>query len=241
MKKYKILLGLTTTPDSDWRSKVEECRKFDIQEIALFPTSINLENRKELYNLLEDSPVKSIPHVHLRTDMKIDELDYLVEKFNTKVFNIHSNQDVHKFLEEFGEYTPNIYVENNPDLIPDNDELRKYGGLCVDFSHWQDSIMRGEDNVISKMQEAVIKFKIGCSHISAVDSVIQKSQDTKFSNIIYEGYSKHSFSNLNEFDYIKKFVKYLPELISLELENTFADQLKVKKYLEEIINNYKKL
>jgi len=38
MGKRNILLGLTTTPRSDWRGKVEEIKKFKIKELALFPT-----------------------------------------------------------------------------------------------------------------------------------------------------------------------------------------------------------
>jgi hypothetical protein len=239
-KKIKILLGLTTTPGSDWRGKAKECKKFNIQEIALFVTSIDIKERKELYELLENSPVKSIPHVHLRTDMKKEELDYLVKKFKTKVFNIHSVQDVHKFSEYLGEHTSNVYVENSPSHVPYTKEFEKYGGVCIDFSHWEDSIMRGRKEIDLKMKKAIKKFKVGCSHISAVGSEIHKMRDAKFPEIIYEDYSKHTFSNLSEFDYIKKFIKYLPALVSLELENSFSEQVEVKKYLENIIDDYQK-
>lgn len=235
MSKHKILLGLTTTPGSDWRGKVEECKKFNIQEIAIFPTSINFEDRKELYKLLENSPVKSIPHVHMRNDMEKGELDYLVEKFHTKVFNIHSNKDVHPFTKDYGRHIPNIYVENAV-LVPEMEELEKYGGMCIDFSHWQDAILKNEQANNSKMKEAAQKFKVGCSHVSAVAPVMKKIADTQFPEIIYEEYSTHTLSDLSEMDYVKNFLPYLPELISIELENSFEEQLKVKKYLEELIN-----
>lgn len=230
----KILLGLTTTPDSDWRGKVEECKKFDIKEIALFPTSINFENRQELYKLLENSPVKNIPHVHLRTDMDMDELDYLTEKFHTQVFNIHPRKDIHPFTKNYGRHVPNIYVEN-ADMAPEMEELEKCGGICIDFSHWQDVILRKDQEHVSRMQEAVKKFKIGCSHISAVGSILKKVQDTKYPEIIYETYGKHILSDLKELNYMKNFLEYIPEFVSIELENSFEEQLKVKKYLEDLI------
>ncbi|HAT74608.1 MAG TPA: hypothetical protein DCS28_01010 [Candidatus Moranbacteria bacterium] len=236
MPNHKILLGLTTTPDSDWRKKIEECKKFDIQEIALFPTAIGFESRQELYRLLENSPVKNIPHVHLRNDMEKEELDYLVEKFHTQVFNIHPRKNVHPFTNDYEKHIPNIYVENS-EVAPEIEELEKYGGLCVDFSHWQDAVLKNDQEHISKMQEAVGKFKIGCSHISGVGSVLEKFQDAKFPEIIYEGYSKHTLSELKELDYMKNFIQYLPELVSIELENSFEEQLKVKKYLEDLISN----
>ncbi len=33
-----------------------------------------------------------------------------------------------------------------------------------------------------------------------------------------------------------EYVSYLPKYVSIELENSFKDQLEVIKYLEEIIN-----
>ncbi|MDD5464316.1 MAG: hypothetical protein PHP62_04145, partial [Candidatus Moranbacteria bacterium] len=68
--KHEILLGLTTTPKSDWRGKVEEMKKFGIKQIALFPTFLKIDDRKELYKLLEDIDGLEIPHVHLRDDFK---------------------------------------------------------------------------------------------------------------------------------------------------------------------------
>ena len=238
MPNHKILLGLTTTQGSDWKRKVEECRKFNIQEIALFPTSVNFESRKELYKLLENSPVKSIPHVHLRNDMEIEELDYLTERFHTQVFNIHPRKDVHPFTNDYGKHIPNIYVENSS-FVPEIEELKKWGGLCIDFSHWQDEVQKNNQSQIMVMQEAARKFKIGCSHVSAVGDKLIKVQDVKFPEVFYEGYSKHVLSDLKELDYMKNFIAYIPEFVSIELENSFEEQLKVKKYLEDLINNKK--
>mgnify|MGYP000054681782 CR=1 FL=1 len=50
--KHEILLGLTTTPNSDWKGKVEEMKKFGIKKIALFPTFLPIEKRKEFENNL---------------------------------------------------------------------------------------------------------------------------------------------------------------------------------------------
>lgn len=234
MLKHKILLGLTTTPGSDWKEKVKECEKFSIQEIALFPTSLDFEKRKELYALLENSPVKSIPHVHLRTDMEIEELDYLANKFGTQIFNIHPRKNIHSFAVDFGKYAPLIYIENVGE-VPEAEELDEFGGLCVDFSHWQDEILKNNSKYVSEMEGAVKKYRIGCSHISGVVSTLGNIRDTKFSEVIYETYGRHTVKDLNEINYIKNFIKYLPDIISIELENSFEEQLKVKEYLEKII------
>lgn len=234
MQKHKILLGLTTTSGSGWRGKVAECQKFNIKEIALFLTGIGFAERRELYGLLENSPVKSIPHVHLRSDMQIGELDYLTQKFQTQVFNIHPKKDVYGSVGDWDRYKQNIFVENST-VTPEQEELERCGGICIDFSHWQDWIILEKEENVSKMEEAAQKFKIGCCHVSAVGNALIKTQDQIHPEITYENYSKHTFSDLKEFDYIKNFIEYLPELISLELENSFAEQLEAKKYLTELI------
>ncbi|MDZ4384981.1 MAG: hypothetical protein U0944_01030, partial [Candidatus Moranbacteria bacterium] len=88
MAERQILLGLTTTLGSDWRMKAEEIDRLGIKELALFLTCLGSEDRRELYGLLENTSLESIPHVHLRDDMELWELDYLVEKYHTQVFNI---------------------------------------------------------------------------------------------------------------------------------------------------------
>lgn len=34
---------------------------------------------------------------------------------------------------------------------------------------------------------------------------------------------------------MKNFIQYVPELVNIELENSFEEQLKAKKYLEDLI------
>ena len=49
-------------------------------------------------------------------------------------------------------------------------------------------------------------------------------------------YSHHYSYRMADLDYMKKFVKYLPDYISIELQNSFKEQIEIKKYLESIIN-----
>ncbi len=94
-----ILLGLTTiTVGGEWKKKVKEIDELGVKEIALFPTGLNIAERKELYQLLENTKLEKIPHVHLRDDMKCDELDYLVNRFKAEVFNVHSEKSTKPVL-----------------------------------------------------------------------------------------------------------------------------------------------
>lgn len=232
MKDKKILLGLTTTSLSDWREKIKEIKFYNIKEIALFPTVLPRKERKELYQLLEKSPLKEIPHVHLRNDMEIWELDYFVKKYQTKVFNIHPTKE-YPLLLNYAEYVKKIYIENTEET-PADEELEKFGGLCPDFSHWEKfSILIGSD-YDQKMNHLAKNYKIGCCHISSVRNVANKITFVK--KLALKGRS-HFLKKLSDLDYMKKYLDYLPEIISIELENSFKEQLKAKEYLEKIINN----
>jgi len=229
-----ILPGLTTTPDSDWREKTSEIDKLGLKEIALFPTFIGSEDRKELYNLLEKTKLKSIPHVHLRDeDMEEWELDLLINKYSCKFFNIHPNA-VKIF--QYKKYLKMMYVENLQKI----DErffsaLDKVAGICLDVSHYEDYGVISGERGYENFSEVLKKYPIGCCHISAVKSVSQEAIDylTHEKSLVY---SYHKLSDLKELDYVKKYVQYLPEYVSIELENSFLEQIKVKEYLDKIIN-----
>ncbi|MFA5776987.1 MAG: hypothetical protein WC906_00925 [Parcubacteria group bacterium] len=228
MLEKKILLGLTTTPGSDWRNKIEEIKKFNIREVALFLGPLKKDKRKTIYRELEKIQI-SIPHVHARTDMDTEEFDYLAEKYGTKVFNIHSLKEF-PLIEniDFSKYYKKIYIEN-VHFIPDEKEIEMFGGLCIDFSHWENGKLTNWDGY-ENFEELAKKYPIGCCHISAITDSLVKWPE-------WSTYDSHNFKKIKEFDYIKKYLKYLPDIISIELENSFEEQLKVKEYLEKIINS----
>jgi hypothetical protein len=229
MGNKKILLGLTTTPDSDWREKIKEIDKFNIKEIALFLGPLEKDEREKVYKSLEEIKIKSIPHVHARTDMDAKEFDYLAENYGTGVFNIHSLKEFPLIKNiDFSKYCKKIYLEN-VHIIPNEAELKIFGGLCLDFSHWENGILT-KWKAYENFEELASKYPIGCAHISAITNNLIRWPE-------WSTYDSHNFKDLKEFDYIKKYKKYLPDIISIELENSFEEQLKVKGYLEKIINN----
>lgn len=231
----KIFVGLTTITPGEWRNKVKEIDELGLKEISLFPTNIDHESRRELYRLLEKTRLERIPHVHLRNDMTLPEIKYLIKRFKTKVFNIHSSLSIYPYTEECGKYAKIIYVENTGRL-PTADDLKKFSGLCVDFSHWENNILeKGEKSEYSlRLITLADDYKIGCNHVSAVKSEIQVSHDS-FSNMDFAGYDSHWLDNLKELDYVKKYADYLSDFISIELENPLTEQLEAKKYLEKIL------
>lgn len=230
MANKQILLGLTTTPGSDWREKINELNTFKIKEIALFPTFLKKEERRELYALLEKTVLRNIPYAHLRSDMDLQEMNYLIKNYQTRIFNIHSEKE-YPLVFDLSKFKRMIYVENT--MLPEENEFERFGGLCIDFSHWHDEKLRGNKNYDERMHSFTDKYKIGCCHISA----IKKSPivDPVIKNCLI--YASHKFDSLDEFDYMKEYKNYIPEIVSIELENSFEEQLRVKEYLEKIINS----
>ncbi len=230
---HTILLGLTTTPNSDWRAKIEEIKKFNLKEIALFPTCLEIEERKELYNLLEKTSIERIPHVHLRHDFEKWELDLLSNKYDTQLFNIHASTEALHLLEH-KKYRSQIYVEN---LYEVNDlffeVLDKCGGLCLDASHFEDYAYVQKLPHYEDLKKCIDKYKIGCCHVSAVSEPFEMFREPDGTD--RKIFSHHVVKHLTDLDYVQKYVQYLPKFISIELENSFEEQLKAKDYLEKII------
>lgn len=224
--KHEILLGLTTTPASDWRGKVEEMKKFGIKRIALFPTFLGIKDRKELYELLKQIEGLEIPHVHLRgQDMGTWEFELFEKKYRTQIYNIHEEEYKTEILQSFKD---KIYVENRYKYIS-REALDNHAGICVDFAHMEDG-RRRKRSPLDPIWETIDLYKIGCAHISAIK--------TNKWNLInwYRGFDRHFLKNLKEVDYVGQYRQYLPKYISLELENSFERQLEVKNYLEKMLN-----
>jgi len=225
----QILPTITTITPGKWRDKVKEVRRFKLKEIAVFPTCLNQEERKELFSLLEKTSVKRIPLVHLRNDMTIAEMDYLVKKFKTKVFNTHTSSE-YPFLQDYSKYRDVIYIEDVYTPF-DEEELKQFAGVCVDFSHLENDRLLNQEKYQHDI--AVIeRHRIGCGHISAIKDKIVRDEKN------YPRYSAHFLENLQEFDYLKRYpLKYFGEFLAIELENSIEEQLKVKEYLSTLIKN----
>ncbi len=223
----KILPTITTITPDKWREKLQEVEKFKLKEIAVFPTCLDKEQRKELFSLLEKTDVKSIPLVHLRGDMAPEELDYLVQKFQTKVFNIHPSRDNPLFY-DYPKYKNIIYIEDVYTPL-DEEELKQFAGVCVDLSHLENDRLLDHPKYQHDL-EVIEKHRVGCSHISAVKDVLVRDEQN------HQRYSTHFLEKLQELDYLKKYpLKYFGPYAAIELENTIEEQLKIKEYISTLI------
>lgn len=231
MQEKRFLLGLTTTPGSNWREKASEIQKFRIKEIALFPTFLKITERKELYSLLEKTCLKEIPHVHLRDDMEDWEIDFFIKKYQTEAFNIHTKKIDFSYSERFPELKNNFFVEN-PDILSEDffDLIKIYGGVCFDISHFYDFGFLQKHPSYQNFTDFLKKNRVGCCHISAI------SKNPRVDSMGFKNYSNHFLKELHEIDYVKDYIEHLPAFSSIELENSFEEQMEIKKRLEKFIN-----
>ena len=228
------MVGLTTITGDEWKNKVKEIDKLGIKELALFPTCLDVKQRKDLYKRLEKTGLKIIPHIHIRHDFESWEFDYLTKRYKTKVFNIHPYTEMIGLLGKNTKYKNKIFVENLFDFTHFWTVTDNCGGVCLDISHWEDYGVKQKKAGYNDFVKRIKKLKIGCNHISGVS---EKKNFYYYSKIKKKvgNYSNHWLNDLNEMDYVKKYKKYLSDIISIELENSFKEQLKVKQYLEKIL------
>lgn len=230
----QILLGLTTTKHSDWRDKVEEIKQFNLTEVALLPTGLMPAQRQVLYKLLEETSLQSIPYVHLRDDFTATEVEYLVERFKVKAFSCHADPLGYALLDRLPKYNSLIYVENFADektnklFTPQKFKEHQVSGICLDLAHLEES-RRSSKNHYKRLVAMAEANKIGVTHISGVKS----SVIYKFFN---KTYGDHSLDSLNDLNYLKALPdRYFAPIVVIELENSFMEQLEIKKFLEHII------
>lgn len=224
-----MIFPAITTTDGKHLEKIREADLLGIAEVCLFPTVLELKGREALYKFLEKSAIRKIPLVHLRSDMEIWELDFFVKNFKTEVFNIHSPRD-HPFLYDHAKYRKQIYIENTLPSPFEEEEVRNFAGICIDFAHLEDSRL-GEPADYHHNIQMIERFPCGCAHISAVRKTPGYGHGVK-----RKVYNFHYLKKLSELDYLKRYPRsYFPPVIALELENSLAEQLKIRDHLVNLL------
>ena len=230
MPQTKILPTITTLPPIDkcntWQEKIQEAQDLELKEASLFVTGLNYQDRQECYKLLEGTFVEKIPLVHLRNDVTIEELDYLTEKFNTEVFNTHPIRE-RPLMYDWSRYQDKIYIENTK-YIPEREELERFGGICLDFVHWENALLKEYSNY-KPLSDLVQKYPIGCGHLSPLKPSIEENPESN------TDYDSHYMEKLSEFDYLQKYLNYLPPFVAIEVKNSLKKQLQIKQYVESNI------
>lgn len=219
---------LSWLKQNNWRDKVKEIDRLGLKNVAVFVTTILFEERQELYGLLEKTGLEAVPFVHIKSDMRPEEMEYFIRRWKTGVFNHHLlsefplENDLRKFYSK-------IYLENT--LLPfSQKEFEGFAGICLDFSHLEDT-RRSATSLFENWMTFLLKYPLGCGHISAVGKTKWFDKRSGFGR-----FSQHYFTKLSDFDYLQNYPKELfPEILAIELENSLEEQLKAKEYIEKIL------
>ncbi len=219
----KIFLGITGEKNVDWQSKLEEINQLKIKEAAVFLELFNKKQRENFYRFLLKSSIKKVPLVHLRDDVEKEEIQFFVDNFETRYFNIH--EEHFDLLDKWKGCWDKLYLEMNYDSkIAKNVKVRRIGGFCVDFAHFKTAVTRGaEEAYYTFLRRNKIRFT--CNHISGYSSS--------------ENCDLHTINNLKDFDYLTTLPKYLfGKILAIEVFNSIKEQEKFKKYIINLLNNY---
>jgi len=233
LSKEQFLPAITTLSakfevgGNSWQDKIKEIDELGLKKVAIFPTCMGPEQRQELYGLLEKTGLKEIPFAHIRGDMPERELDYLINRFGAKVFNIHTEKQYPLYY-DLSKYKEMIFVENAGFPL-DEQEIKNFAGICLDFSHLENDRISYPDRF--KKQESLLKkYKIGCNHIAAISKEKQLSED---GSVVF--FDRHIYSDLSELNYLKNYPKeFFSNFCAAELENSLKEQLKAIDYIYEI-------
>ena len=214
-----------TSSEDNWHRDINCVKELGIKEVCYFPTPTNISERLEQYKILKDSGITYIPLVHIMSDMEPWELQYFLDNFKTTAFNVHSKFD-HPQKYDLSAFKNLIYIETSLSNI--DAEIKEWAGVCPDFSHIEDAKYH-LPGVYKDFMLYLKADRIKISHVSAIDrSLSPPSAD-------------HTYKSLSDFDYLKNYVKYLPEIVALELENPIEQQLEAKKYIEKgLLNGFGK-
>jgi hypothetical protein len=219
----KIYPTIVTTPLSNWQEKFDEADSLGLTELCIFPTALELSDRKILYEKLEKSKIKSIPFAHVREeDIEDWELELFIKKYNTKVFNIHPTENL-AYQNKFLKFRDIIYVENLHGKLSE-DVVKKFAGVCVDFSHLQDA--KNFNPIVYKHNlDIVSRYPIGCAHSSAIYKRIDNYEKM-------DHHACHMLDKIPEIDYVIKYIKlFNPPILALELENSLIEQIKIRDHI----------
>jgi hypothetical protein len=228
----KVLVSVTTLENPKWAKQVEDLARFNIDEFAIFISCLNPTERQDLYTKLEKLKSIKVPFAHIRTDVNDSELEYLVKRFGLELCNIHPSSEF-ALQYEWKKYRKIILIENVIHSIIDEEELKTFGGICLDTAHLENhrlSDMPKYEYTVKLIQ----KYSVKANHISGILHIPAHIDTGHPERLCYDNHDVHS---ITEFNYLKNFPKdYFGKYLSIEVGNDIEAQLKIKEYIKKVLN-----
>lgn len=226
----KIILGIIFNKNSAWRSVLTAITPALDSQLGLFLQGIVLEERKEIYRLLEATPLKNIPYVQLATDSQEWEINFFVEKFATSVFSIPAVSSSLSVIDHWPVPSIACLLENvspeTADSIFTQDIMSRPGikGVCLDSGALE--LKRLHQAKLYQVDIGVLDHQtVGCTIISPVPH-------STLGRLLAK---PNRLTSLTDLRYLKHFSpKFFSSMLVLKLYNTLEEQLEVKQYLASV-------
>ncbi|MEK7664848.1 MAG: hypothetical protein AAB361_01760 [Patescibacteria group bacterium] len=224
----KILVSITGSKEQEWQDKLKEINKLKLKEVALFLELFKKPEREKIYTALLSSKIKSIPLVHIRHDMAVDELKFLKNNFKTKYFTVHEINFQQNDILKWKKFYKNLSLEMNTDnFVSKKINVEKIGGFCVDLAHFKvgmEKLSKDFEYVFNKKNSANWRKYFDCNHLNGYNPKTNCDM--------------HTIYNLKDFDYLKTLPNFLfGKIIALETFNPIKEQLEFKKYLTNLLKS----
>lgn len=218
----RILVSITGRKEADWKAKLKDINKRNINQVALFLEYFEPDVRERLYEALLLSKIQSIPLVHARNDMQKWEFNFLVGNFGSEMFNIHENS--FRVLNKWKGYYKKLYLELNYDnRLARYVDVKKIGGFCIDLSHFKSEEERWTKEFEYVLKRRQIHRYFKCNHLNGYSP--SKRNDL------------HTVRTLKDFSYLRTLPKFVfGKWIGIEVYNSIPEQLKFKSYLGKLLN-----
>ena len=222
-------LPAIVTTDKKHLDKLKEAEKIRITKVSLFFTGLNAEQREKFYEVLQRSTIREVPFAHLRSDTSPWEIDFLIRKYNTKKFNLHTQRE-YPITHNLSLYKDSLFLENTY-YAYDEEELRNYSGLCLDFAHLEGQ-KKIKDNNYKFNMDIVARYPCGCAHVNGIaEKPFWNEIEKRFQHDTHFIHDKH------ELNYLSDYQQYIPAVSAMEVENTLSEQLEMIKYLQNFLRN----
>lgn len=236
---FTILPSITTHARSvsSWRDKILEIQPLGLTAVGLFVTGVSPEQRVELYKQLETAHRDhrfTIPFVHAVADMDEDEYHYLVETFETELFNLHPTRQFPLSHNLSLEIRQRITIENA--FIHEAitvDDLAGFQGVCLDVAHAED-LRRSFPEEFEKLASLLTVAPVRANHVSVVHPVAQLDSQGSMT------FHSHVHAAGGEINYLQHYpLEFFGSIVAIELADSLADQHRLIPSIEGML--YSKL
>jgi len=217
--------SITTSNSEITKLQLQFLENNPVDECGLFLTGLQSpEERKSFLIFLNNKlPNLKAPLVHVRSDSSVNELQFCIDNFNTKYFNLHGNHASEFKKSELFTFKDMMLAENSKTLTVEQMEEGCFAGICLDLSHICEDV-HGDRDWVPDLQKTLFQYDVNVNHISAV-------RQNNYGNL----YAEHICNYKTDMDYLSTIdKKYFGEYSFLELENTIQKQLEIINYIRNL-------